>query len=133
MIDEYLRRWLIKAEEDFKVAQHELSFPEDEMATSAICFHCQQLIEKLLKAYLISKNVEIRKTHDLELLLEVCSDQDSDFAKLDFGNLTSYAVEIRYADDFYIPSVDEAKECFEIASNAKDFILRKFGIQKDDL
>ncbi|MEK7396798.1 MAG: HEPN domain-containing protein [Candidatus Poribacteria bacterium] len=133
MIDEYIRRWLIKAMEDFMVAKHELSFPEEEITTGAICFHCQQLVEKLLKAYLISKSVEIRKTHDLQLLLDLCLEQDIDFSKLNVDNLTSYAVEIRYTDDFYTPSVEEARECFEIASDAKDFILRKMNVSERDI
>ncbi len=38
-----------------------------------------------------------------------------------------YAVEIRYPDEFYIPSIIEAKECFDIASKAKDSLLKKIG------
>jgi len=65
MIDEYIKRWLIRAMEDFRISKHELSYPDDEIATGAVCFHCQQLIEKLLKAYLVYKNIEFRKTHEL--------------------------------------------------------------------
>jgi len=36
-----------------------------------------------------------------------------------------FAVEIRYPDEFYMPSVAEAKECFSIASKDKDFLLKK--------
>ncbi|SNQ62682.1 HEPN domain protein (fragment) [Candidatus Methanoperedens nitroreducens] len=43
------------------------------------------------------------------------------------GNLSFYAIEIRYPDEFYMPSVAEAKECFNIASKAKDFLLKKIG------
>jgi hypothetical protein len=37
--------------------------------------------------------------------------------------LTEYAVEARYADDFYIPSVDETKNAFALALRVKDFVL----------
>jgi HEPN domain-containing protein len=133
MIDEYLRKWIIKAMEDFRVAKHELSLSEDEIATGAVCFHSQQLVEKLLKAYLISKNVDFERTHDLKFLLELCVRQDNDFKGLKVGNLTSYAVEIRYPDEFYIPSVDEGKTCFEIASRIKDFVFKKLGLSDSDL
>jgi len=133
MIDEYLKRWIIKAMEDFKVAKHELCLPEDEMATGAVCFHSQQLAEKLLKAYLISINVDFERTHDLKFLLERCIEQDNDFKKLEVGDLTSYAVEVRYPDEFFIPSTGEAKECFEIASRTKDFVFEKLGITDNNL
>jgi len=133
MIDEYVKKWIIKALEDFKIAKHELSFPEEETSTGPVCFHCQQVVEKLLKAYLVLKGVDFGRTHDLEVLLKLCSEQDSEFMNLDIGHLTDYAVEVRYPEEFYIPSVEEAKECFEIASNIKDFIFKKLKISEDNL
>lgn len=132
MIDEDIKKWLVKALNDLKVAVHELNFSEDEMITDAVCFHCQQAVEKLLKAYLIYKNVDFGKTHQLELLLELCSDQDTEFKKLYIGNLSDYAVEIRYPETFYIPSLEEAKECFEIASKVKGFVLKKLEIKENE-
>lgn len=72
MIDELVRKWLIKAMEDFMVAKHELNLSEEEIITSAVCFHCQQLVEKLLKAHLVLNNVKFPKTHDLKFLLDLC-------------------------------------------------------------
>ena len=127
MIDDYIKKWVVKALNDIKIAEHELNQPTEEMVTDAVCFHCQQAVEKLLKAYLASKNVDFGKTHNLEFLLELCLKQDLDFKNLKVGNLSFYAVEIRYPDEFYMPSVIEAKECFNIASKAKDFLLKKIG------
>lgn len=56
MIDDYIEKWIIKAVNDLKVAEHELRQPENEIITDAVCFHCQQTVEKLLKAYLASKD-----------------------------------------------------------------------------
>ncbi|MBN1113901.1 MAG: HEPN domain-containing protein [Oligoflexia bacterium] len=39
--------------------------------------------------------------------------------------LTDYAVEIRYPDDWYEPGLDEARQAYDTALKAKDFILRK--------
>ncbi|VVB87103.1 HEPN domain protein [uncultured archaeon] len=125
MIDEYIRKWIIKADNDLKIAGHELTQPENEMVTDAICFHCQQSVEKLLKAYLASKNIDFGKTHNLEFLLELCKKQDSLFENINVGNLSFYAVEVRYPDEFYIPSVEEARECFKIASTVRHSIIKQ--------
>jgi HEPN domain-containing protein len=133
MIDEDIKKWIMKALNDLGVARHELNLPEDEMTTDAICFHYQQAAEKLLKAYLVFKNVEFKKIHQLELLLKICSEQDIDFKGLYIGTLSDYAVEIRYPETFYIPSVEEAKECFGIASKVKDFIFKKLETKEEEL
>jgi HEPN domain-containing protein len=133
MIDEGIKKWLLKAIEDYSIARHELSFPEKEVSTGPVCFHCQQVAEKLLKAFLISKNIDFGKTHSLEHLLELCLEQDSEFKGLNIGNLTFYAVEVRYPDEFYIPTIEETKECFEIAKNVKKFVLGKLGIREEDI
>ena len=127
MIDDYIEKWIIKAVNDLKVAEHELRQPEDEIITDAVCFHCQQAVEKLLKAYLVSKNIDFGKTHNLEFLLESCLKIDPDIKDMDVGNLSFYAVEIRYPDELYMPAIAEAKECFRIASKDKDFLLKKIS------
>jgi HEPN domain-containing protein len=96
MIDEKIKNWLIKAMEDIRTIEHEIKFSEEEMVTSTVCFHAQQAVEKLLKAFLVSKNVEFGKTHNLAFLLKLCSDQASEFSKLDVSKLTFYAIEVRY-------------------------------------
>ena len=131
MIDDYIRKWIIKADNDFKIAVHELAQPENEMVTDAICFHCQQSVEKLLKAYLVSKNIDFGKTHNLEYLLELCKKQDTIFENINVGNLSFYAVEVRYPDEFYNPSVEEAKECFRIASIVRDSMMKELKSMRD--
>ncbi len=125
MIDDYIRKWIIKAD-------NELTQLENEMVTDAICFHCQQSVEKLLKAYLASKNIDFGKTHNLEFLLELCRKQDNIFENLTVGNLSFYAVEVRYPDEFYIPSVEEAKECFIIASTVRDTMMKELNSLRDE-
>ena len=43
------------------------------------------------------------------------------------GNLTFYAVDIRYPDEFYIPCFEEAEECYQTARKVKEFIERKLN------
>lgn len=90
------------------------------------------LLRVLLLALLSRSNLKlkqqtvyIKRTHDLKFLLELCIEENESFKELEVGNLTSYAVEIRYPDGFYIPAIDEGKECSEIASKIKDFVFEK--------
>jgi HEPN domain-containing protein len=127
--DNYVKVWLLKAENDLRLAAHELKLDEEEMITEAICFHCQQAAEKFLKAHLISYQIEFNRSHDLEYLVELCAKADKDFMGLEVGNLTDYAVGVRYPDEFYCPSPAEAKDSFRIASAIKKLVLSKLPVQ----
>jgi len=133
MIDKYLEQWLIKANNDLKVAENEIVLDPGDMVTDAICFHCQQAVEKLLKAYLIFKQVDFDKSHNLEYLLEICLEKDESFSQVEVGDLSFYAVEIRYPDDFYIPTEKEARECLGIAKKVKEFIYNKLNLSDSDI
>lgn len=61
----------------------------------------------------------------------ICKKQDLDFGKIDVGNLSFYAVAVRYPDEFYMPTAKEARECFKIASAVRDFVLRKLELDRD--
>jgi len=122
---ESTKKWILKAENDLKIAKDEITM--ENPATDAICFHAQQCAEKYLKAYLIFNNKEVRKTHDIAELISLCSEIDPEFSKInqiDVVSLTDYAVEIRYAEDFYFPSVEEAKYAIELAEKVKNFVLK---------
>jgi len=124
---ETIKKWILKAENDLKIAKDEML--TENPATDAICFHAQQCVEKYLKAYLISKDKEISKTHDILFLIKQCLLIDNEFNYLlefNADSLTSYAVEIRYPDDFYFPSLEEAKEAIEICEKVKQFVINKF-------
>ncbi|MCD6256674.1 HEPN domain-containing protein [Candidatus Aerophobetes bacterium] len=126
MNEDTVRKWILKAESDLKIAKDEITM--ENPATDAICFHAQQCAEKYLKAYLVFNNKEIRRTHDIAELIKMCSEIDQEFNNLnreDIVSLTDYAVEIRYIDDFYFPPVEEAKLAIELAGKVKDFVLRK--------
>jgi HEPN domain-containing protein len=59
-------RWLAKADEDLLAAQRLL--PE---IVNQAAFHVQQAMEKTLKALMVAKRREIRKTHDISLLVSL--------------------------------------------------------------
>lgn len=78
----------------------------------------------------------MKKIHDLEAILNLCIEQDKEFEKLDkekISSLSLFAVEVRYPEEFYIPTLDEVKEYFEIALKVKDFVFKKLGIREEDL
>jgi len=101
MIDERVKRWIIKAMEDYKTIENEFKLLEEEIVPSAVCSHAQQFVEKkFLKAYLTLKGKDFGKTHNLEFLLRLCFEEDKDFNKLNVGDLTFYAVDVRYPDEF---------------------------------
>jgi HEPN domain-containing protein len=91
----------------------------------AACFHCQQCVEKYLKAYLFYKGEEILKIHDLTRLRKGCAKFDSDFADINFKDLNAYAVEARYPDNFLAPDLSEAKEYLQIAEAVKGLVRKK--------
>lgn len=121
-----VKLWFMKADNDLKAGSDELA--TDNPATDTVCFHMQQCAEKYLKAFLVFHGKEISKTHNIALLLQQCIDIDNSFARLKNAGpalLTSYAVETRYPDDFYMPSVEECRQAVSIASEVKELVLAK--------
>ena len=114
---EVILRWLIKGESDLKSAK--ILLDAADVLTDIVCFHSQQAVEKYLKAFLTDKDVRFEKIHDLRTLLELCIREDRDFEKLDkerISKLSFYAVDLRYPDEFYIPSIEEARNALNIAA-----------------
>ena len=57
-----VKDWITLADKDLYAA--EIMLRESNL-TNIVAFHCQQAIEKYLKAFLIEKDVPLIKTHDL--------------------------------------------------------------------
>ncbi len=122
---EFIQNWLTKANEDLLVIEKLTEF--EVIATSAVCFHCQQLAEKVLKAYLIANGKEIRKTHNIEFLLSECADFDIEFEDIDPKNLSDFGVDVRYPGDMYIPNVNETLEYKKLSVGLKEFTENKIN------
>lgn len=120
---DFIKQWLIKANEDLLVVN---KLTENEIiATSSVCFHCQQAVEKFLKAFLIANGVENKKTHNIEYLLSECADFDKDFAEIDPKELSDFGVDVRYPGDMFVPDQDETLEYKNLAIKIKDFVEGK--------
>ena len=75
-----LRRWVQKADHDIQTAEValDLSIP----ITDTAGFHCQQAVEKLLKVFLLSKERDPERIHDLRALAIQCARFDDGFREL---------------------------------------------------
>jgi len=123
--EDFIKQWLLKANEDLLVVN---KLTEDEiLATSSVCFHCQQAVEKFLKAFLIANGVEIRKTHNIEYLLSECADFDCDFANIDPKELSDFGVDTRYPGDMFVPDNDETLEYKNLAFEIKELVELKIN------
>lgn len=125
-------KWIQKAESDLTIVEKDIV--TDSPVTDVLCFHCQQAAEKYLKAYIVYRNQIPERTHLIERLPNICANFDSEFEKLsDVVLLTTYAVELRYPDDMYFPTLTETKKALKLAKKVKKFVLNKIADTQDKL
>lgn len=117
--------WIYKAENDVESAQYLLSSPKP-LYDIAI-YHTQQCAEKALKSFLVYKNQELDKTHNLKMLIENCVLLDEAFNDLIDSciYLSPYATVYRYPDGVLMPSKSEVVEAVSISRKILDFVKNK--------
>ncbi|MCL5279516.1 MAG: HEPN domain-containing protein [Planctomycetes bacterium] len=122
--EEFVRQWLLKAEEDLQAAKFLL--PHGETFLSTVCFHSQQAAEKYLKAFLIRHQVEFPKTHDIGELLDLIHPVDRDLsdALRDTVVLPDYGVDVRYLSDSPSVTVRDAQQAVQLAEKVRRSILK---------
>ncbi len=116
--------WIKKAEGDFTAALT-LSEKQEKNLSDAICFHCQQCIEKYLKAFLVNNNIEPPEVHDLQRLKVLCAETDKDFKSISeqLNVLDAYAVNFRYPGES--AEMDDAQHALSAMKGARKFICEK--------
>jgi HEPN domain-containing protein len=122
--------WILLADRDLYAA--EILFKDEYTLTNIVAFHCQQAIEKYLKAYLIQKDIPLIKTHDLIKLNGMINEIENlglDEKKLLVIN--EVYTESRYPGELGLmpdgmPTNEEAKEFIEYAKEIKTIICRSF-------
>ncbi len=116
-----VREWLRKASHDRRMAEAGLA--QQPAITDAAAFHCQQAAEKLLKAFLVWREREFEKTHDLRDLVLACAEVDATFGGLlaSVAPLSAFAVRFRYpgAPD---PSVEQVQEALKVVGELCQFV-----------
>ena len=129
-IEDIVLNWIKKADNDLKTAKDEML--TESPATDTVCFHSQQCVEKYLKSFLTYHQKRFGKTHNIAELIKLCKEIDVDFEKLyeiKAESLTLYATEVRYPEEFYFPSLEEAKEAINIAEKVKTFVIDKLRMK----
>jgi len=122
-VDE-VKEWLQKARNDLLSAR--ILMQHDPPVLDTASFHCQQAVEKVLKAFLVWKAMPFEKVHSLTYLLDLCQGQEPGFASMRERAeiLAPYAIEIRYPGPVMEIPQQEAEEALAIAEMMWDFVLR---------
>lgn len=118
------KEWIEKADHDLGSAKVIYLHLPDYFDT--IAFHCQQAVEKYIKAVLFFNKIEFQRSHDLIYLLELLSGKikiDEDWYKIAVS-LNNFSVQIRYPNTIIKLSKEEIESSIQIA---EDF--RKFAIE----
>lgn len=121
-MQEKTRVWIALSEEDLK-ASSELSEFAD--LPKAILFHCQQSVEKILKAVLEEYDLRVPKIHNIEELYRLMPDAIKETLNISPEHLSSLSdiyLDTRYPSDLGLlptglPTKEDAEEIFQIASD----------------
>jgi len=126
MPNKTVEEWIAKADGDFTVACREMRARKSPNY-DAVCFHCQQCVEKLIKGLLIRLGVTPPKTHMLlvldELLGSACGEWSWPADELRF--LSQAAVFLRYPGES--AGKQEAREAVTIAKKVRTRLLTLLG------
>jgi len=119
-----IQEWLLAAEKDLKIAKEDIDKPSRRQDVS---FHCQQAGEKFLKAFIIFKNLKFRPTHDLETLLDICSQQNKEFEfiRSQCKMLSPFYIGTRYPEFDEELTKEEIKEVLGYAEKVAEFVKKK--------
>lgn len=119
--------WLRFADENLLVAEQ--AFVSGEPVWHTICFLCQSAAEKYVKAYLIANGWALAKTHDIVVLLGLCSDYDTAFSALtmDSAVLNEYIVSGRYPGDLAYEDISrsDAHEAIGLVRRIRDLVAER--------
>ncbi len=118
-----VRQWLAKADADLDTAK--FLFCPGNSFFPAICFHCQQAVEKYVKAFLTWQQIEFPKTHDLHLLLGLIASIDSSLALslTEVVALNPYGVDMRYPGDAPEITREDADGAMRLADKVQQAIF----------
>lgn len=118
--------WIEKAEGDYRVAVRESKAKDP--VYDVICYHCQQCIEKYLKAILVESNIEFEKIHDLEALMYFCKDHlpALESHREDLIWLTQFAVRVRYPG--FGATKQDTRKALSMTGKLRSLVRRFFSL-----
>ena len=123
-----VQAWVRKAALDLRAAELDLNAEPPLVADAA--FHCQQAVEKLLKAVLTWREVPFRKTHDLgELGLRVAQLVPKlELLLRSAAPLSEYAWRYRYPDVDDEPPAWEAEDALVLARQVFEAVTQLLNL-----
>ncbi|HEY3388634.1 MAG TPA: HEPN domain-containing protein [Prolixibacteraceae bacterium] len=126
-----IEQWIIKGDHDLGTAKITYLYIPEYLDT--VTFHCQQAVEKYLKAYLIFQSIPFKFTHDLVYLVDLITQKDSDFHNYydSVSELQGYAVEVRYPNETIFLSKEKVEKAMTITRNVRDLVMLKMNIKID--
>ena len=132
MLDEEVKEWIKFADIDLESAKHLLTMKP--MPNEIICYHCQQAVEKFLKAYIIYCGEEIEKIHNLLALNNTCKKYDKSFEELEqkCSKLNGYSTIVRYPFHTIDLNEDDVKEAVSFAELIKEFVEGKLIVKESN-
>ena len=118
--------WITKSEQDYQTAvvmarKRKVPVPD------VVGFHCQQCIEKYLKALLVLKKLDFPKTHDLLDLLAILTDIEPllDVLKPELRILNPFSVQFRYPGES--ATVKESQKALSAMKHVRKFLKDRFS------
>lgn len=124
-----LKEWIDKADHDLGTAK--LIFLHIPDYFDTIAFHCQQSVEKYIKAILVYNDIEFPRTHNLIYLLDLCSSKieitEDRYDKAIL--LNGFSVQIRYPDKTIYLSKEELEVSIAIAQEFRDFAVKTIELK----
>lgn len=117
--------WLARAWADIDATQ--ILLAAEPPRTDVAVFHCQQAVEKSLKAFLFWNDVPFRRTHELEELGKACVALDASLAQLTdrAADLSEFAWLFRYPGEEEEPAQEEAEEVLALAQEVYEAVLAR--------
>ena len=110
--NDLVKEWLEYSKKDLESAEFLTQMKPEPI--EIICFHCQQSVEKALKAYLYSQDKRPPRTHDLDELITLCDNEKLTELRNITIPLNDYSVMIRYPSHEEV-NQDDKNQAIEIA------------------
>ena len=133
LLDE-VRRWLRFGREDLEAA--EVLLGEEDFVPRHVCWLAQQAAEKLLKAALVSQEVNFPFRHDLDALRNLLPEGwRVKTEHPDLAELTEWAVEARYPGDWPDATLEGAQRAAAQSRAVYECVvadLERYGIRQED-
>jgi len=108
------RQWLTYSHRDLRCAETLIGSHDD--VGSVICNLSQQAVEKAMKAVFVFLDIQFLYTHDLVKLKNLLPKEwSSVWQDADLDILSSWAIDVKYPNDFIDPSIGQAKESYQQA------------------